>query len=156
MVCFGKWSLKVRKVNTTGFTWYLDSNYIVNKCLRSLFHSQEKHLLNIILFLCNIRTLSFSFVSVHVNVCVWCMCAFVCVDAYGGPNRVSDLLKLELQTVVNHLKWILRTKLEFSARTSTILNSRTISLVLKEKKEFHPTACYSWHWKAQCVYGRLT
>ena len=26
------------------------------------------------------------------------MCAFVCVDAYGGPNRVSGLLKLELQS----------------------------------------------------------
>lgn len=46
------------------------------------------------------------------------MCAFVCVDAYGGPNRVSDLLKLELQTVVNHLKWILRTKLSKSINFS--------------------------------------
>lgn len=40
-------------------------------------------------------------------------------------QTVSDLLKLELQTVVNHLKWILRTKLEVSVKTSTFLNPQS-------------------------------
>lgn len=44
----------------------------------------------------------------------------VCVrGACVGQNRVSDLMELELQTVVSHSVWVLGSKLGFSGRTAS-------------------------------------
>lgn len=47
--------------------------------------------------------------SKHHSVFVF---AFACIHAPMEGRRTSDLLKLELLTVVNHLMWVLRTELK--------------------------------------------
>lgn len=54
-----------------------------------------------------------AYVCLHVGMCTG-------KGAQGGQKRVSDLLELELQTAMDHLTWVLETKLRSSARTSAL------------------------------------
>lgn len=50
------------------------------------------------------------------------MCACVSAGAYRVQKRVSEPLALELQGVVNHQMWILRTELSSSGRVADAPN----------------------------------
>ena len=67
-------------------------------------------------------------------VCVCCMCV-LCV-CRGGQKRVSSTLELKFQDVVNHLTWVLETKLVSSWRTTSSLDCWAISPA--------PTRTISW------------
>lgn len=51
-----------------------------------------------------------------------CMCVsvyrymYICVGSQGSQKRALAPLKLEVQAIVSHLVWMLRTELGFSAR----------------------------------------
>lgn len=49
------------------------------------------------------------------------VCAYKC-SAHRGQKRSSDLLELELQSVVGHLMWVRETELKSSARTMSAHN----------------------------------
>ena len=66
----------------------------------------------------------FMYVCIFVSVCL------VFVDAHRGQKRVSDLLELELQAVVNSPLWVLGTELWSSARAANVLDLWVISPVL--------------------------
>lgn len=46
----------------------------------------------------------------------------MCAGTHGSQKMVSDLLELELQTVVSHLTWMLKPELRYSGKAANTLN----------------------------------
>ena len=61
------------------------------------------------------KTLLFIFLYVYVCVSVYGY-MYICVGSQGSQKRALAPLKLEVQAIVSHLVWMLRTELGFSAR----------------------------------------
>lgn len=55
-------------------------------------------------------------------------CGYVHVGTCRGQRRVSGLLELDLQMVVSHTTWLLKTELRSSAGAPNILSCWAISL----------------------------
>lgn len=60
---------------------------------------------------------SFTLFYVYVYIPAVCMCPMCVPGAHGGQKSVLDSLELELQMVVSHVMWVLRSERRPSGRT---------------------------------------
>lgn len=75
------------------------------------------------------------------------MCAYLCeCSVHTGQKRFSDSLKLESYMSMNHLTWLLGTKLGTSARTVHAPNHEALSL---PKLEY--AALFYSHAEVMCI-----
>lgn len=63
------------------------------------------------------QAFQFLLLSMHL-----CECVHMSTGAFGGQERVSDALELELETVVSCYAWVLGPELRSCGRTASALN----------------------------------
>lgn len=56
-----------------------------------------------------------------------CVCSYMCLGAHRRQKWVLSSLELELQVVLTHPTWVMRTEHGSSGRAGSILNDQVIS-----------------------------
>lgn len=89
--------------------------------------------LNIQVILRLLRFLNFFVGEYVLCVCVMCVCTHthasthVGMVTYAHMKRMSELLELELQEVLNDQTWVLRSELQSSGKVASVPNHRALS-----------------------------